>query len=183
VHFELDGRIVELPDASHQIEVLPGRHRLRFSLPPYPDVDREVTVKKGEKSHFVSVRFVRPQPALQMRSEPTPAIAEPTRPIPVATYVLAGSALAAFSMSAALLVSALSAKNDADICMPLCDSETRERIDLRLLFADVSGGVGLVLAGAAAYTFVNRPVIQDRGATPPAAMRAPGTIISFRGHF
>jgi hypothetical protein len=179
VSFELDGQIVALTEPSHQIEVLPGRHRLRFRLPPHADVEREVILQKGEKNHLVQVRFVTER---QVRIEPSPRPAYTnSRPIPVATYLLAGGALAAFSISGALLVSALSAKDDADVCSPLCDDGTRQRIDLRLLLADVSGGVGLVLAGAATYTFANRPVVQDRASLPAPPLR--GAIFSVRGRF
>lgn len=182
VRFELDGQPVDLPEPSGPIEVLPGAHRLRFSLPPYPDVEHEVTLLKGEKNHFLRVRFVRERPAAMppvVASQP--ASPGPIRPVPVSTYLLAGGALAAFSVSAALLVSALSAKEDADSCAPLCDSGTRERIDTRLLLADISGALGLTLAGVAAYTFVSRPVVHDRAGAPTP--RAMGGMVSVRGHF
>ncbi|HLV22932.1 MAG TPA: hypothetical protein VKZ49_18715 [Polyangiaceae bacterium] len=188
VRFELDGETVELPESPRPIEVSPGRHHLRFVMPGFSPIEREVELLPGEKNRVVRVSFerrVEPPPAdvpasPPKRSAPPPAsppavagpssapqaAADPPRPIPTVTYVFAGGALAAFVVSGSLLVSALSLKADAEeSCTPACRPGTQAPIDRRLLFADIAGGVGIALGGLAVYTFLQRP---DAGATGSA---------------
>jgi hypothetical protein len=136
----------------------------------------------------VSVRFARerlPQPASPLPVQLWPA-PRATRPVPIATYLLSGGALAAFSVSAALLLSGLSAKADAEeTCAPDCSSDTRQSIDLRILLADVAGAAGVVLGGLSVYTFVSRPVVYDRASArlPTSTPAARPWALSFEGRF
>jgi hypothetical protein len=167
VELEIDGRSVELPNPPQPLEVLPGTHLIKVHLEPYARVERVVVLSKGEKNHVVRVRFVseRPAPTLPPPSPPKP---ERSRPIPVATYALAGGAVAALGTSGILLASALTSRQDAlDRCAPICSEDERESIDARLLAADIFGGVGLVLGGFAVYTFVTRPTVEERAALLP----------------
>jgi hypothetical protein len=164
VRLELDGQRITLSEPAQAIEATPGRHRLRIELDPYPAVEREIVLQKGEKNHLVRVRFARPQPpaAVAPISRLPPPL-RPTRPIQPATYWLSAAALGAFVGSGVLLASALSSRSDARAtCAPACDSDRRKSIETRLLLADVSAGVGLVLGGLAVYTFASRPVVYER---------------------
>jgi hypothetical protein len=183
VELELDGQKLELPTPPRPIEVLPGTHLVRVTLPGYPQVERVVVLGKGEKNHLVRVVFARERPL------PPPRLIEvrtprSTRPTPVTTYAMAGGAVASLATSAVLLASALSSRSEAlDTCAPQCPANERESIDARLLAADVFGGIGLVLGGFAVYTFVNRPTVMEAGIVPKLEISRGGSNLSFEGSF
>jgi hypothetical protein len=183
VRVELDGHDAEALDPSHPIEVIPGPHHMRFLLEPYPPVETDVVAAKGEKNRLVTVRFAReppPPPPLLVLAPPA-AHHAPTRPIPVASYAFAGGALVAFATSTALLVSALSMRSEArSTCAPVCGSNIRRSIDTRLLLSDISGAVGVTLAGLTVYTFVSRPTVSGTGTGDPSVT---GAAVSFSGSF
>ncbi|MFZ5895405.1 MAG: hypothetical protein ACOY0T_30395 [Myxococcota bacterium] len=164
VRLELDGREITLPEPLGPIELLPGTHRLRASMLGRTPIELEVSLQKGEKNRVVHLRFARPAPVSVPPSEPvktsapSPHPSRPRRPIPTETYLLSGGALAAFTTSGILLGSALSSLSAArDSCAPVCEGSMRESIDRRLLAADLFGGLGFALTGAALYTFLTRP--------------------------
>jgi hypothetical protein len=186
VRLELDGRPLDLSDPAQPIEVSPGPHRLRIILPPYPPVEREVVLQPGEKNRLVRVRFAQPPrpPAAAPEAQPAPPRA--SRPIPVPTYLLSGGALVSFATSGVLLASALSSLGNArDECAPACEHEDRESIETRLLMADISAGVGLVLGGLAVYTFATRPVVYDRSSqiAPSISLGRNAAELSLGGRF
>lgn len=160
VQLELDGKSLELPEPPGPIEMLPGAHRLRFTLPPHAPVEVALVLEKGEKNRVVRVRFTAPRP------EPLPAAPEAprafvarTRPVPAATYWLSGGALLSALASGGLLASALVSRADArENCAPGCPAAERESIQARLLAADLLAGTSVVLGGLAVYTYVRRPV-------------------------
>jgi hypothetical protein len=185
VELELDGRKLELPNPPRPLEVLPGTHLVRVGLPSYAPVERVVVLGKGEKNHLVRVRFVRerPPPPPPPPAQP-PAKAEHSRPVPIATYALAGGALVAFGISGVFLATALSAKNEAEErCGPECPSEDRQAVDGKLLAADVFGGIGVVLGGFAAYTFVTRPTVDRAAVAPKIRVSRGGATLSVEGRF
>lgn len=180
------GPTFQLSDLAHPIEVLPGRHRLRFVLDPYAPIENEISVEKGEKNRLVKVRFIRgpsPSSVPLLGASAPPVKRESSRPIPLSTYLLAGAALAAAATSTGLLVSALSMRGNARAtCAPVCGSDVRQAVELRLRFADLSGGLGLLLGAFSAYTLVSRPVVYSAapGGSSPAHAAA---AISFAGTF
>jgi hypothetical protein len=174
---ELDGTSVKLSDPPSPIELLPGTHRLSFQFPGEPRVQREFSLQKGEKNHIERLR--RAPPART-------ANRVPTRPIPTASYWLSASALAAFAGSAALLVSGLNDRADAEaVCAPTCDSSIRTSVQTRLLLADIAASAGVVLGGLAVYTYVRRPVVlsEPRPSGPRVTANAQGVSLFWRGEF
>lgn len=188
VTLELDGQSVELPHEPMPIEVLPGSHRLRFSLRGYPPVEQEIVVAKGEQNRVIKVRFARPREP----ERPAPLVVPPpapraTRPVPTSTYLLAGGATAAFAASSVLLASTLSSLSEArETCAPECDSDERRKIEARLLTVDVLAGVGVVLGGLAVFTFVTRPTVYEAtapGVAPALRASGKGASLSLEGRF
>jgi hypothetical protein len=162
IRLDLDGRSLELPEKLGPIEVVPGPHRLHFTLEGYPPVDVDVALSKGEKNHVVRVRFVRPRPAVAPERAVAPSPPRATRPVPLATYLYAGGSLALVATSAALLGAALDSRATArDVCAPGCPTERRESIERRLLIVDLVGIAGLGLGGLAVYSYVRRPWVTD----------------------
>jgi hypothetical protein len=172
IRLEIDGKLREAPVDTGPLEMLPGKHRLRFTLETYPPVEHTLELEKGQKNRVVRVRFVRePLPAKGPAPAPPPREPERRRPIPPATYLAAAGAVAALASSGILLASALSSRQAArENCAPECRDGERQAIDQRLLAADIVGAAGLVLGGVAVYTYVTRPVVPDSGArtAPPS---------------
>jgi len=181
VRVELDGKPLALSDPPAPIEVLPGPHRLHFSLSGQPPIEEQLALDKGEKNRVVRVRFAAPAGAPAQ----VPPARAPTssRPVPASTYVLASGALLALGTATALLVSALTSLDDArQRCAPVCSSDTRASIDRRLLAADVTAAAGIVLGGFAGYTFATRPTVTDSASAPGARARA-GVTFAIQGNF
>jgi hypothetical protein len=174
VKLELDGKSFELPEKVGPIEVLPGVHRLHFTLDGYPPFDAQVTLEKGEKNHVVRARFLRHAVAMPLpRSAPPPA--RPTRPVPLATYLYGGGSFLSFAAAAVLLGTALDARANArDTCAPACPEARRDSIDRRLLLADLAGLAGLGLGGMAVYTFVQRPSVTKTSHGPAIRVAVAG---------
>jgi hypothetical protein len=183
VRLSIDGRELDLSESLRPIEVLPGTHRLEFTLPSYAPLFYDVSVREGEKNKVVRVRFEREreQPAPPPAREPAPAPTTPSRPVPTITYLFAGSAILAAGASGSLLAAALSRKDTAnERCAPGCYDGQRDEVDRLLLGADLTGAASLVFAGLAVYTFVSRPTLEL-----PATQRvelaltpAPGVALS-----
>lgn len=185
VALDIDGKSIELPNPPTPIELLPGTHLVRVTLPPYPPVERVVVLGKGEKNHLVRVRFARePEPAPAAPPSSHGNDREPSRPVQPLTYVLAGGAVAAFATSGILLASALTSRDEAlDRCAPICTEEERDSIDARLLAADIVGAAGIVLGGFAVYTFVTRPTVAPQAFTPRLGISRGGPRVSIEGRF
>lgn len=167
VRLDLDGRRLELPEKLGPIEVVPGPHRLRFTLDGYPEVDVELTLEKREKNHVVRVRFVHPRAAVPPPRPPAPPPARRTRPTPVATYLYGGGSVLAFGTSAVLLGAALDSLSTArDECAPGCPTARRESLERRLLVVDLVGVAGLGLGGLAVYSYVRRPWVTETSRGP-----------------
>jgi hypothetical protein len=168
VRLELDGQSLEISGKPGPIEVLPGQHRLRFTLEGYPAVEVDVTLAKGEKNHVVRARFLRPKvvapPPSPKAALPAP---KPTRPVPLSTYLYGGGSILAFATSAVLLGGALDSRANArEECAPGCPKARRDSIDRRLLISDLVGIAGLGLGGLAVYTYVRRPWVTESSAGP-----------------
>ncbi len=178
---ELDGVLLSLPDPPTPLELLPGPHRLRVALGARPAIERTIVLQKGEKNHVEQLRF-----AALPRAPAVPRAPAPERPVSAATYWLSAGALAAFASSTALLVVGVREHRDAQAhCAPTCDSSTRTSIETKLVLADVTGGVGIALAGLAVYSYLRRPVVFRGAPSSGPALAATGHGASFvwRGQF
>jgi hypothetical protein len=167
VRLELDGKSFELSGKPAPLEVLPGQHRLRFTLEGYPPVEVDVTLAKGEKNHVVRARFLRPKIVAPPPAPVAVPAPRPTRPVPLSTYLYGGGSILAFATSAVLLGAALDSRANArEACAPGCPKARRDSIDRRLLISDVVGFAGLGLGGLAVYTYVRRPWVTESSAGP-----------------
>jgi hypothetical protein len=186
---ELDGQPLVLPEPLGPIELLPGSHHLRATLPPFAPIDREIVLARGVKNQLVRIRFAAEQPAAVSEAPPPARTHEPprsSRPIPPLAYLFGGGALLAFGTSGVLLGSALSSLSSArDTCAPSCAPSQRESIDARLLAADVVGGAGVVLAGLALATILSRPTVIDSHSAVSAKLdfSTTGGRLSLSGQF
>lgn len=164
VELEIDGQRQLLSDSTASVEVLPGRHHLKFTLAGHQPVEQEVFLDKDEKRRVLRVRFRRAAPAPPRVAPRETRIVAPERPIPPVTYWLSAGAVASFVVAGVFLGTAVTAIDDArETCAPECGDRARS-IRLQLFVADVAGAVGVVLAGVGAYTFFTRPAAPRAGA-------------------
>ncbi len=171
----LDGQLV--PDAAtgNAIEINPGPHDIRFELEGFAPQSQRVILPIGEKRRVIEAVFVSnepepPKPA--PRTSPT-TTSKTSRPVPVATYVFGGIALAAAGAGTYLGLTTLDEFDEAqNSCGPDCSEQRVDEIRRRGLLSDVFFGVGLVSAGLSAYFYFTRPARSEQ-AEPPAAARTP----------
>ncbi|MDP9036190.1 MAG: hypothetical protein M3O50_15425 [Myxococcota bacterium] len=182
---ELTNVIVVMDDSSiaatldgKPIPVDPGEHLFHFEASGAPAVEQRLVIRPGEHDRLIQVTLVTPAavvsaatapaqvalasvPASAAVDEPsTPPVTEsPARtrlPIPLATWILGGVAVAAFGTEAYVGLTALNQRN-TDLapggCSPHCGSSEKSSIQTRFAVADVSLGIGLLSAGLAAYFF------------------------------
>jgi hypothetical protein len=173
-------------------ELNPGAHVFRFELDGHPAQEQTIVVHQGEKRRVIGVDFREsaPPPGPAPGSEPV-RVAPPTgaprsaapgsRPVPAVTYVFGGIALAAAGVGTYLGLDALSTYRDRkDSCAPNCSDDDVSRLNTRLLAADLAGGVAIVSAGVAVYSYLSRPVVTSErspaGAGPVRLVVAPNTL-------
>jgi hypothetical protein len=169
VQVELDGKTLTPSELANPIEIVPGKHSIRFSVENAAPAVHEVVVGLGEKNRVVRARLGTRPRAPVVQPLPAARAAEVSRPTPVSTYILGAGAVAAFAVSGSLLASALSERSEArSSCAPDCDPDVRQSIETQLLFSDLSAGLGILLGGLSIYTYLARPEEQKVG-TPRRA--------------
>jgi hypothetical protein len=131
------------------IELDPGKHRLRFVLPGLAPFEEEFVSSEGERYRMLEVALSSGRIAPQVETH---------RPVPVASYVLGGVAVAAAITGGILGASSLSLRQELeDTCAPACPDRRVDALRRRALFTDLSWGVSAVSLLGAATFFVLRP--------------------------
>ena len=167
----------------------PGEHAMHYETAGFPPIDDHVVIRTGEKNRVLKVRFAleklaeQPAPA----APTTPPAPEPSRGVPLATWVFGGVAVAAFASEAYFGITGVSQYNGDTgdgKCAPHCGQSEVSSVQTKFLAADVSLGVGLVSAGLATYFF-----LRPRESKPAAdtaidfAPHAGGGVATVSGHF
>jgi hypothetical protein len=165
----VDGQPLDSARLGEPFELNPGAHVVRFELEGYPAQEQTLVIRQGEKRRVVRVQFQAQAPATPPPSQPVPASPPPVvtrgesvsaRPIPVVTYVFAGVAVVAAGTGAYLGLDAISTHGDReDSCAPNCPDSDVDELKTQLLLADIAGGIAIVSAGVALYSFLTRPVV------------------------
>lgn len=178
-----DGQLLFESVPNRAVEMNPGTYRLRFELEGRPPVEQEVSLGEGEKFKNVSIRFESTQKPEAGAAGPgtpgaakLPATPEPTmeqsRPVPLATYILAGvGAAAAINFGVWAAWSESLRKELKSECAPGCEQEFIDRVRTRGYVADISLGVSVASFAAASVFYFTRPVVTlpvkvDIGALP-----------------
>lgn len=150
--------------APAQLELTPGKHTLKYSLPGYTSSSELLVVDPGARYDLEIV--LQPAPAPEA---PPPAPAESTAPpppaaepvSPAALWITGGLGAAGIITGTVLGFLALKAKSDFDSNPTEAQADSGERL---ALFADVGFGIGIMaLATTAVLLFTN-----DAPATKPA---------------
>lgn len=159
----VDGKLPSwLPNGSAVVR--PGAHVVTIAAGVAGVVARkEIVAKHGEKT---SVLLTAPSPATPPASSkveepmppPLPPPDEPPRRnVRPVTWVLAGGALVGFGVGGYFGTSALLRRNDCGVA-GACSRQGIDRIDRDYIIADATIGAGVLLAGAAFYTYVKTPL-------------------------
>lgn len=135
------------------VPVDPGEHVFRFEVAA--PLERRVTVHESEKGRLLSVGLPAPLPLAPPRAtSERPSSTARSRPTPVLTYVLAGTAAVGVAGFVYFWLGAVAeAKNIQQTCAPRCASANLASVRTQALVADISLGVGIASAVAAAGTF------------------------------
>ena len=172
------------------LELDPGPHHFVAKLPGFPDEQATYVLQAGDKARVVRFAFATAKgPAPSRAPGRAPATPAPPllRPIPDASYVLAGVTLAAAITSGVLGGLALSKRHDVEQdCAPLCADRDVRGIKGLALGSDIATAVAVVAAGATVYSYVTRPSVAVRtGTAEPARLRLSwtGLGLSARGSF
>ena len=131
----------------------PGQHRFTFHREGAPDVEQQALLRAGEKNREIIAIFGGPAGA-------TTVSAVTERPIPVATWVVAGigvAGMAFFGTFGALGVSQRS--TDGCASAPGCAASDKTSVDTKFDVADIALATGVVALGAAAWIYFARPSV------------------------
>lgn len=178
VKVSIDGVVVLEKLDGKALSVDPGAHTFKFEHATLPTVTEQVLVQQGVKNRPFTVTF--PAPA-------APPTDVPKARIPLGTWILGGVGVVALGGFAVLGIGARSRANELrNTCAPTCASEDVDGLKRRMLFADVSLGVGVLALGGATLVWA----LSARSAEPsPAALAvsvvplAGGGAISLSGVF
>lgn len=183
---DLDG--VRVDGLGRAVEVDPGAHLLRATLPGRPLVERRLVVSQGERSRAVRLVLGGPIEPVTTDAEPASSVGG-SRPITPATYIASGVSLVGFGVWAAFGLSALYGSpsvSTLDACSPNCARDDVDRVNRALDIAGVGAGVGVVGLGIATYLYLTRPTVASpaRAATGPVLSPTPnGVSLGVRGTF
>jgi hypothetical protein len=182
----VDGRLVAKRLDGRPLDLNPGSHSFRFETPGFSAEERQMLLVPGEKLRPIVVTFGRrageaaPPPPQRVESaappageniavppasggaeEPTPRpepSMDPSRPIPVLSYVFGAVALAGVAGFAGFGLSGLEEYNSLESsCRPACDSSKVDAVRTKLVLADISLGVAIGSAVAATILYLGRP--------------------------
>jgi hypothetical protein len=132
----------------------PGQHTFTFHRQGAPDVVQQALLRAGEKNREIIAVFG--------GAPATPGVPLVTeRPIPIATWVVAGvgvAGMAFFGTFGALGVSQRSA--DGCAAAPGCPSADKTSVDTKFVVADIALATGVVALGAAAWIYLARPSVK-----------------------
>jgi hypothetical protein len=153
----------------------PGTHVVRVDLQRGPSLEQNVLIKEGAKARLI--RFVvppaRPAGTPAPRAPATPH--EETRPVPLASWVLGGLAVAALGMGIGLLVDDVGRAHSYNAECPQsggtaaeCPSDRASNIHRQASIAYAAMGASVLLAGAAGALYLFRPARAAK--VGPAAM-------------
>lgn len=97
-------------------------------------------------------------------SSSTPSREEPSRPVPVMTYVLGGVGLVALGGATGFMLNGMTIRKrlDQNRCSPTCDEADVDRARTSFLAADILGVAGVAALAGAVVFYLTRPEATSR---------------------
>jgi len=169
------------------VPVDPGQHAFRFELEGEPPATMSLLVREAEKNRAVDVTFgttestppTPPPPAAPTSDVVTPSTSGASSGgVPAGAIVLGVVGVAGIAGFAVLGLKGKSEIDDLrNSCAPGCNSSDVDAAKRKLLFADISLGVGVVALGAATWLLLSNhdaapksgAITWNVGATPRGA--------------
>jgi len=144
----IDGALANEPSMGKAIDLDPGPHTVRVLVAGLAPFEERVILNEGERYRMIEVPLAAPA-----RKPP-----EMHRPVPLATYVLGGVAVAGAVSGAIWAAQSVTLRDELEhTCAPACSEGRVDELRTRALLADISWGVSaLSLVGATTF-FLLRP--------------------------
>jgi hypothetical protein len=167
VKVSIDGQpLTEKLDGKPML-VDPGEHTLRYETAGSVPKEEKVVIITGQKMRIMTVTF---SPDAVVTPPPPPPDAGGDRaPVPIIAYVLGGVGVVGLGAATFFWLSGLGDKSHLeDTCGPkngkpgFCSQSDVDSARTKLVIGDVSGGIGLVALGAAAYFVIARPKVEAK---------------------
>lgn len=163
----IDGSASPDATAGRSVSLDPGPHTFRAES-ERGSVARSVLVREREVGQRVVLDL--PRSVLAHPLSPTaPArpgvVLEPHRPVPVVTWVLAGTTVVALGVGSVFAVDASTRFADLKSRCPECTADEVSSLRTRSTIADVAFGVAIVVAGVTVLTYLLRPTIMTQRPT------------------
>lgn len=171
VKVSLDGQVLTEKLDGKPMLVDPGEHTLRYETAGAAPKEEKVVIITGQKMRIMTVTFTTDAPP----PPPPPPGGDgggEKAPIPVLAYVLGGVGVVGLGAATFFWLSGLGDKSHLeDTCGPkngkpgFCAQSDVDSARTKLVIGDVSGGIGLVALGAAAYFVIARPKVEAKAQT------------------
>jgi hypothetical protein len=166
---------VPVSDWSKAVEVDPGNHAIRVELPPFAPHEETVTMAEGHRMRLLTVQFETPKPESQNQGQgPLPESPSRPGPVPVVTYPLIGVGVAGIAAGAIFEGFGRGQQTHLEnTCSPHCTTNDLKSMKTDYLIGDISLGVGVAAAVAAAVVYFTRPSVK---AVPPPVSFSVGPV-------
>jgi hypothetical protein len=163
VRVEVDGQLLLSRLGGSAVEVDPGEHQVRWTHPERKPVEQAVVVREGDRGRRISARL---EPLVTPAAGGGPVAVPEERPVPLATWVLAGVGVAGIGAFGVLGGIGLSREGDLDArgCAPNCPSEDVDSVRTTFLIGDIALGVGVAALAGATIFYLTRPAVPARAA-------------------
>ena len=191
VRVTVDGEVAAARLDGKAIEIDPGERVLRFEHGG-STVEQALVVRQGERNRTVAVSFAAPSsspppssPSEGTRSSPGDRPpSSPTRPVPVAVYVLGGVGVASLATGAYFYFAQKSLHDDlAARCAPACSPDDVAPLKTKQLLGGVFAGVGVAALATAVVLYVGRKEDDSAIAALSVGPVPGGAALSLRGGF
>lgn len=153
VQVSVDGEPLVTSLDGMAIPVDPGEHRFVFTRPGREPVTKTVTIREGEKFRSVEVQLSAPAPSVPEPEPPKGTSA--SGPRLAGALSLLGVGVAGVAGFAVIGLDARDKEEGLDACKPNCPRGRVSGVRTRYWVANVSGGIGVLAAGAATWLLLS----------------------------
>jgi hypothetical protein len=174
VHVSADGKLLTERTDGRALVLDPGTYVFRFEAPGYVNVETTVSMRQSEKNRIVRVRMLQPPPPppppkpVALVVPPASEAAQPSVPVqatapasagggvPIATYILGGTALLGAGTFAYFGLSGNAKKKEVEQCTSNCEELINEG-KRDYVIADIGLLVAIATAPAAILVYLLTP--------------------------
>lgn len=151
---------VAVQNTSGGVQVNPGSHTIRASIPGAEPLTQKVNLPAGQRMRLITFKFESAPASALPSAQP---VDKPVRPVPIAVYPLLGvgvAGLAAFGVLASLGKAEQNKLKDS--CAPNCSADDMSKMKTMYLIGDISAGVGAAALVAAGIVYMVRPAKKEK---------------------